>query len=189
MINLDFLQGRYKNLIFAIVLAVIFLLDFVVLLKPQIGISGKLGAKVSALKKDLKSAKKDIASQKEFSNKLNQLKEKAKVIGSTVTPEEELPSVLEGISRRANQDQVKITQIKPLKEEKTALLKAGSGIYYQIPILIDAQCGYHALGKFLYDLESEAAFLKVIGLEVKTNPADIARHLIRLTVQTFILGK
>jgi len=68
-----------------------------------------------------------------------------KDFSATVTPEEELPSTLEQISRMANKTFVKITQIKPVREDKLPVLKTESGIYYKIPILIDAQCNYHDL--------------------------------------------
>lgn len=190
MINLGQLQEKQKKLIIAMAMIFVFVFDFGFLLRPQVIILGRLGSKISALSKDLKSAKNDIASRKDLENSLALLKTKVKDFGSTVSLEEELPSVMEWISRTANKTFVKITQIKPLKEEKKAILKAeGGGIYYQISILIDAQCGYHSLGKFLNELESSAVIMKVIGLEVTSNPSDSMRHLARLTLQTYVTGK
>ncbi len=189
MASLSEIPEKNKTLIAAIILIFVLILDFVFLMKPQIRILSKLSSKASLLGKDLKNAKKDIASQKEFENQLTVLKASIKNFGSTVIPEEELPSILEKISLTAKQTYVKIIQIKPLKEEKTAILKAEGGVYYRIPILIDIQCGYHVLGKFLNELESSSAFLKIIGLEISANPADSLHHLARLTVQTIVLGK
>ncbi len=186
-LNFDF--EKNKNLIIVSALVVIFIFDVIILMKPQIAILSKLSSKSAALNRDLRDAKKAVASQKDTENKLALLKVKVKEWGSAVTPEEELPSVLEGISRIANQTSTKITQIKPIKEEKAPILKSASGTYYKIPILIEAQCGYHSLGKFLNELENGQVIMKIIALEIVANPADIMHHLVKLTVQTFVIGK
>lgn len=180
---------KHKNLIIAVSLIIILVLDFVFLLGPQIRLLSKLGSKLSVLSRDLKNAKKDISARQEFENKLAILKEKLKEWGSSVKSEEELSLILEGISRTANQTFVKVTQIKPLKEEKQAVFKTDIGTYYQIPILVDAQSVYHAVGKFLNELEEGGVFMKVLGLEITVNPQEAFRHLVRLTIQTVVLGK
>ncbi|MDP2938777.1 MAG: type 4a pilus biogenesis protein PilO [Candidatus Omnitrophota bacterium] len=186
---MNFLLERHKNLIIALFLILLFILDFTLLMGPQIRILRKIGAKVLVLSSDLRKAKKDIASQKEFKDKLTLLKGKIEEIGASVKPEEELPSILDTISRTANRTSVKITQLKPLKEERTVVLKTGKTLFYQIPVLIDVRCGYHELGKFLNELERGDLFLKIIALEVTTNQDDILHHLVRLTIQLFVLGK
>lgn len=189
MIKVDELFEKHKNLAIGLILVFILLIDLFLLLGPQASILVKINHKAGALNRDLKLAKKDIAAQKDFENKLVLLNQKIKEFGATVTPEEELPMVLESISRTANQTFVKITQLKPLKEEKVAVLKSENGTYYKIPILIDTQCGYHSLGKFLNELESGPVLMKIVGLEITSNPANIERHLARLSVQLFVIGK
>lgn len=190
MIDFKELEDKQKKLIISIVLIIVFVLDFAFILKPQIQILGRVSKKASVLKRQFQEAQKDIAQKSDFENKLTLLKSKFKDFGSSIVLEEELPSILEEISRTANQTFVKITQIKPVKDEKKAILKGDSGLtYFQIPILIDAQSGYHSLGKFLNEIDNFPQIMKIVGLEITANPEDSARHLVRLTLETYVLGK
>ena len=167
----------------------ILIFDYVVLLSPQARLFKEIRNKVSQKSKDLKKAKTDIALIGQFQERSEVLQKKMEQLAFRIPQEEEIPLIVENISRIANESFVKITSIKPLKEEKQLFLSSEMGTYYEIPIAIEAKCGYHQLGKFINKLENNQTVMNVAGLEVAPNPQDKFRRFAKLLIKTFILSR
>jgi Tfp pilus assembly protein PilO len=103
-----------------------------------------------------------------------------------VPREEDIPLILQDISTAANEAGVKIFQIKPMKEERESVLKTATGVYYRVPILLEAQAGYHPFGKFLNILENSEIFMSINRLEIIPTAKDYQHHNINLMINAFI---
>lgn len=167
----------------------ILMLDYAFLLRPQILLIKKIGGQVSFLSKELRSAKKDIASIEQFKKRLATLKENIAVVGERIPAEEEIPVALENISQLAKDSYVKIIQIKPSRESEKNVATLSGGKVFELPIFIEARCGFHQLGSFLNKLESDKIFMNIDGFELLPNPEDNLHHIAKLVVEIYILKK
>ena len=101
--------------------------------------------------------------------------------------EDIMNSLLEELSEVAIESGVKILSIKPITMPETAADK--SGIYRQVPISIEAKCGYHDLGLFIQKLESLDRFMKISDIYLESNKSDAIRHNAKLEITTYTLIK
>lgn len=176
-------------LVLWVIIFVILLLDFVILLRPQIMLLKQTNRQVGTLSRDLKTTKKDFASIEQFRKRLASLQEKISVVGERIAQEEEMPVVLENVSKLAKQSNLKIIQLKPSRQEEKIVVTAQAGNIYELPIFIEARCGYHQLGIFINKLENDRIFMSLTGLELVPNVGDSLHHNAKLVVQTYIVKK
>ena len=103
----------------------------------------------------------------------------------TLPAEQEIPSLLETLSRMAKSSNIKISALTPV---------SGSGkggetthTYREIPILISAKSGYHELGQFLSAMENSDRFMKVVDIDIRANNTTPRKHDVELLICTYIL--
>lgn len=168
-------------------------------LRPTFSSFHNLNAQISKLKSELQRAKADIANIENLRKQSNSMKEKMDYVRLKFPKEAEVPSLLETLSTIAKESQVKIVEIKPEKEttlkEATAKSKSklspsaeGLGKFYsEIPILINANCGYHQLGTFINRLENAGRFMKITDIQIEGNASSPKSHDVKLLVSIFVL--
>ena len=98
-------------------------------------------------------------------------------VSQKVRSVQEVPAVLEQISRTASAFSVTIDQIKPLPESQETLIDAPEGKYYALPIVIQARAGYHMFGRFLNSLEGGNLFFSLRDLRMEAGQ-DAAKGLV-----------
>ncbi|HOX54203.1 MAG: type 4a pilus biogenesis protein PilO [Candidatus Omnitrophica bacterium] len=189
-INTDFLKKidlqKHSKLILGVAAALLFLLDFSLIMKPQLKWLKDLNPKINELRTNIEETRRDIALLKQIEEASQGSKRKMSDIEKRVPQEEDIPLVLQDISKAANDSMIKILQIRPMKEEKEVALKTQSGQYYRIPISIEAKGSYHLFGKFLSTLENSEIFMSVNTLEITSSDKDFKNHNINLVINTFI---
>ena len=99
--------------------------------------------------------------------------------------QQEIPSLLENLSKMAKNANITIVSITPVTSNSQK--EAKSQVYEEIPILITAKSGYHELGHFLSNLENGDRFMKIINISVKTNTTAPKKHDVELMVHTYVL--
>lgn len=158
---------------------------------PQINRLTDLLAAAGTAAADLTSAESDIARMGEFKKTIDDYRNKVEIYEKSLPAEEEIPSLLESLSRMAGTSNIQIVGITPVtapaKDKPPPRGKAAA--YKEIPINISAKSGYHDLGRFLSDLESADRFMKVVDIDIKSNRATPAKHDVELVVCTYILLK
>ena len=176
-------------LVIGVIIFFILLLDYLILLRPQLALLKQTSSQAGSLSRNLKATKKDIASIEQFRQRLSTLQEKIAVVGERIAQEEEMPVVLENISKLAKQSNLKIIQLKPFREEEKIVATSQAGNIYELPVLIEARCGYHQLGFFVNKLENGRIFMDLAGMELLPNAEDSLHHHAKLVVNTYILKK
>lgn len=158
-------------------------------MQPQLVRLADVFARMRSTRADLKAAGSDIARIDQFKNNIRAYKEKVDQYEKRLPVETEIPSLLEDLSNMAKSSNIKIVGITPvtkfLGEEKIGK----DQIYREMPISINAKSGYHELGQFLSNLENADRFMKVTGIDIRSNKASPRRHDVELVVSTFILLK
>jgi type IV pilus assembly protein PilO len=189
-LKIDLKRHQPKNIAITLAVAAIALLLYIyIFLGPQIGRFARLLAKTSKLGHELRVARRDVANIDKLSEDIAMFKTKVDLYEKKLPAEQEIPSLLESLTKMARRSNVTILGITPVsvsqREEKEFYGRA----YQEFPIVISAKSGYHELGSFLSDLENADRFMKVADLSIRSNNATPSRHNIELIVATYILLK
>lgn len=184
--KLGSLNEKNRYYVLGGVLLLIFLLDYFIIMMPQIKTLVALNPKIATLSKDLKQARLDIKSINQYQTQVAQLREKMKMVGSSILSREEIPTILENISVLANASKVKINQIMPMKESQQLVLTDNDGTYYSLPILVNARGSYHNIGRFLNRVETNGIAMSVVDFDMTATNDDPYRHALNLTIKTFV---
>ncbi len=172
------------NLLIPILIAVFYLGLF---LSPKIKQFSRLLSEASQLKTKIVNLEKEWAGIDSFNKKIMDWQEKLQDYERKLPSEKELPAILEYLSNSAKELDVKISEIKPVEQSKDKA--AQTAIYYQAPILLLAECGYHELGRFLSKLESADRFMKISEIKIMAMPHQADRHFVRLMIVTYVMKK
>lgn len=181
---------------------VIVLIQFVTV--PSLRKLGELNTETGRLRENLKKSQSLIANKSQMESRLAVLQQKLKDYKTALPPYSDMPNVLQNISNIASGAKVKIIKIEPLKVEQQqagALIpesaavkpqaRADAGrtglLYTEIPIKIEAKGGYHALGKFINDIETSKNVMAIGDLEIEAGSDDIFNHSARLLIIAYVL--
>ena len=177
--------GKTKiNYFILILITIVYLLLFFI---PELKVFFRKFTESSQLKAEIIKTQKDWANIDAVEKKILQLNERIDYYEKRLPDEKEIPSVLEYLSEAAKRMDVRITEIKPVEQDKDEISQFT--LYYKAPILLKAECGYHQLGRFLNRLESAARFMKINDLKIVANPRSSDIHYVQLTVITYVMRK
>ena len=160
------IDEKYRIYIFWGILLLIFLLDFFVLMSPQLDALGKINGKIKILSDDLKKTKEDMQKLDHYKSDVEQLKMKVSESHTRIKSKEEVPLVLERISYFANENSIRIDQIMPDTQNFELVMENNGRRFYSLPITIEAKGGYHHFGKFLNQIERQEIFLTVSSFTI-----------------------
>jgi type IV pilus assembly protein PilO len=183
------LDPKYRYVIFGVILLMVFLLNYLILLRPLIGSLNKMSVKTTELRQNLENVKNDIARIDLNRAQLEKIRSQINEVKIKIRTKQEVPLILEDISRAASQDGVKIDQLMPLKDQQEVLAKSENVKYYSLPVMIQVRSTYHDLGHFLERLEIDKTFYSVANLSITANPKDTTHHIVQLTIKSVISEK
>lgn len=176
-------KNRYYMLLGILVFA--FLLDYLILMRPQIVTLTKIKPEIRILSQDLGKIQGDIKKVASYRDEVNKLQADVAEISQKVKSKEEVSLILEQISRIANQNNIKIDQIMPLVEDQKLLLQDNKKIYHALPILVEARSSYHDLGRFLDNMEEADMFLYLTSFSI-VGTEDLRLHKLKMNLQAIV---
>ena len=189
--RLDFLKKAKKSEIMMLTIIICGLIIggyHFLFLSPVVSRLSFLFRETSRIQNRINKAEISIDSAPRIKKEIKELKAKEVFYSNKLPREEEFPAILEDLSGMAQSSRVKITKILPMKDSRVSSEEdAGSGIYSQKAILINAQCGYHQLGAFIAELEGAERFMEVSDIRIEAGRINPKRHNVQLIVKTFIL--
>jgi Tfp pilus assembly protein PilO len=195
-INLDLitdkikkLDPKYRYVIFGAALLVVFVLNYFILLHPLMGSLHQMSAKTSEIRQNLQGVKSDIARIDQNRAQLDKIRTQINEVKIKIRSKQEVPLILEDISRVANHTGVKIDQLMPMRDQQEVLAKSENTKYYALPIMIQARSAYHDLGRFLAQMEADKIFYSVANLSITANPKETTHHMVQLTIKSVISEK
>jgi len=168
------------------ILLFIFLLDYFVLMQWQLKTLRTLNPKITILANDIKTAKDNIQRIEQYEVDSARLKEQAENLKSGIVLREELPVVLESVSRLAKASGVQIDQVQPVRESQDPVLSNKEGKYYVFSFLVNARGGYHNLGRFIDAIETGQVFLNVTKFEFLGGADNTSAHTAQITIDAII---
>jgi Tfp pilus assembly protein PilO len=187
---LDELQlDNQKLILIFLVSAMVLYVDFSFILKAQFAGLSKNSAEVRKLATDLTTLDKNLKAMEEAKAKqsLSAQMKLSKV--KKIILDSQVSALLEEISKTANANDVKILQIKPIREltasQQDPRFKA-IGKLTPFYISLELSAGYHQFGKFLNDLENGQTFIACQDLTIASEPNLYVKQRINLTLRTYV---
>ncbi|MGA2775871.1 MAG: type 4a pilus biogenesis protein PilO [Candidatus Omnitrophota bacterium] len=176
-------QKKILVVLFCLMLAYV---DVSFVLKPQLTFLNKLSSQIGKYKADLAEFEKGILEMRKI--KSNPALTKVKPQGmKKIIADSEIGNLLQDISDSANKLDVKILQMKPLKESSTAGDKVpGAEKFIPLTIMLDTVCDYHQLGKFINSLEAGDVYIKVAEIKISAQQADYFKQKANLVIKTYV---
>lgn len=171
--------------IFGGILLGVFLLDYFLIMRPQINTLTKLTPEIKEMQGNIERTSTNFLRLDEYKNQIKDMKEKVYALDQGIVPKEGIPLLLEVVSRIALENRIKINQIMPRTDEIEEVLIQGDRRYLSLPILLEAKTGYHALGKFLNDLEASSTYFRPDMFIVSRTQGE-SLNSIRLTLNAII---
>lgn len=194
--NLDLINSKIKKLdpkyryyIFGGALIFVYLLNYLLILGPLLGSLTKMGTKISELQQSMQSVKSDMNRIDQNRAQLEKIRTQINDVKIKIRSNQEVPLILEDISKSANDYGVKIDQLMPHKDQMEVLVKNDKMKYYALPIMIQVRSSYHDLGRFLAQLEADQIFYNISGFSIVTNPKSATFHTVQLTFKSVISEK
>lgn len=179
------IDGNNRYYFLAAVMAVIFLLDYFVLMSPQLASLKKINPEIKAVSDNIKRARDDMDQLSNYKNNLENLSKKFEEANMKVKSRDEIPIILEYIANMAGETGVKIDQIMPDTLDQELLTENAQRKYFDLPIYMEARSGYHNLGRFLHNL-SEGEISLRIGAFTVVSTSDTRYHLVKLTFRATV---
>ncbi len=176
-------KNRHYLLIGALLF--IFLLDYFILMRPQLVTLTKINPEIKLLSQDIEKAREDIGKLGFYQAEVKRLESQLAQTSQKIKSREEVSIILEQVSRLANQNNIRIDQIMPFIEEQKVLLEDKKRTYYALPILVQAKAGYHDFGRFLNQLEKDELFLYVTSFSI-TPGEDVRAHALKINLQAIV---
>ena len=178
-------RDRNKMILAIVVFLAVVYVDYSFILVPQMRKLGEIKPQVSKLKKDIDELNLDSIRMQGQA----QQQKPAEIISKEIISSDQMPLLIEEISRLAVQEEVKISQVEPVRSpsaSKDADLSLDGDSYSVTFIDLDIFAGYHALGRFLAALENHSNFLQIDELNIQRNNDNLFEHDIDLTVKTYV---
>lgn len=181
------IKVRY-GILFGILLAV-FALDYFLIMTPQMRSLKGLGEAAETTSADIERVSNDLQRIQQIKDGLNSSRAELEAMSLKVRSLQEVPAILEEISRTANQFNVKIDQIKPLPGSQETLVSTPEEKYYALPIVIQARSGYHMFGHFLNTLESGRLFFTLTDWHMQAGGQADQGLVVQATLKVILTQK
>jgi Tfp pilus assembly protein PilO len=172
--------------------AVIVLLDAAVILRFQVVSLFKQYSRSKQLKVDILRTREESKNSTSTKDKLTNLNEEFDRFSKRIIVEEEIPRILESISKSADLCGVRILKIRPegavAQKAVSAKGKAGKEPqeYARLKISINLRGGFHQLGRFVALLENSSVFLDLKRLEIQSDEQEYLKQVVTIILEVVI---
>lgn len=178
----QFMESRDQKQRTMIVVALFGMLlaaDYFILVRPVIHVFTKTTPELSAQKAKLKQIREDLGKKEVLESQRKTALEKVDQAEKRFIPQNELPSLLEQLSKLAQNSKVRIMSLKPSDTSDAGME------YLRVPIQISAVGGTHEFGRFLSQLEKGAIFFKVLDVQIIGGMGEDRRHRAEILIETY----
>lgn len=184
------LQLPVRYGIFGACVALIVIIDALTLMSFQAGLVKKSAEEMTKLKADIERVNIDKARLGQMRQGLDNSRQQFDLLSVKVRPVSDMPSILEEISRVASESGIKLEQLTPQKDRQEKLSKDDEPVkYFGLPVLIEARSNYHALGKFLNQLENGNLYFSLTSLSIEADDKVASGLVVRAMLKVILVEK
>jgi Tfp pilus assembly protein PilO len=178
-------DGKNRYYVFVGILFVVFLLDYFLLMRPQLSALEKINPEIKTVSENIAKAKEDIKKLNTYRADLEAASERFTEANVKVKSRDEVSVILEYIAYVASETGVKIDQIMPDMLSQESLTENNQRKYFDVPIYMEARSSYHNFGSFLSRIEQNDISLRVGTFSIVAT-SDTRNHAIKLTFKATI---
>ncbi|NQT46390.1 MAG: type 4a pilus biogenesis protein PilO [Candidatus Omnitrophica bacterium] len=153
------------------------------IIQPLMHQIGELNSELSETKSSVEEAESAITREPLLRKRAGELRTQLKDYSGRFSIEGELPVLLETLSELAIDTKVKIVSIRPKETPDTE----SKEIYREVPIAIEAKCGYHRLAAFINRLENSETIFRIDDLFIAADLDSAREHDIKIVLSSFFL--
>jgi Tfp pilus assembly protein PilO len=176
-------DDKKRMFLFFIIIIFVVYVDLAFVLKKQIGFISSLKEKIKTAQLDLESINAGLSRMRNCSTVDNN-KNASSFTTTELFSEERMPDILELISAAANGANVRINQIRPVKDYKAKIELSNKIKAIPVNITLEAVCGYHELGLFIDEMEGRGIFFLQ---SLKISPTnDYSRQNVSIVIKTYV---
>jgi len=175
-----------KIMLIVIMSAAVFYMDFNFIIKAQLQGLNKSDAEITKLRKDLDNFKKDLKNTQDLRSRQALVSGKPSPKDKKVISENQFAALLQDISKAANDNEVRIFQIRPSREAPGNNQVKSSSSLIPFFIILDLSSGYHNLGKFINELENLQAFVGVKDIKIAVQEDNYLKQRVNLVLYTYV---
>ncbi|MFH0855056.1 MAG: type 4a pilus biogenesis protein PilO [Candidatus Omnitrophota bacterium] len=176
-----------KIILIAVISAIALYMDVNLVLKAQVKGLNKGKEELIRLNNDLDSFKAEINKMRQMESARPSLPQPGLKAKKTV-PENQFPSLLQDIFKAANNNAVRILQIRPYRQAPSVGKDNKAKPQDKLtPVLIalELSCGYHNLGKFINGLENLEYFVNVQEIKIEPQGDNYLNQKVSLLLTTY----
>ncbi|MCU0652595.1 MAG: type 4a pilus biogenesis protein PilO [Candidatus Omnitrophica bacterium] len=180
-----------KLILIAIVAVFILYADYAFVLQPQLKNINDTGVKISKKKIDIDTLLKDLVKLQEAKRKAGETESSVLSKSKRILSDEDIPLLLNEISAIANICQIKIMQIKPVKEavkevKPVKVRPTKTRNFTAELITLELTGEYHNFGKFINILEGNEVFLAVDDFKISPISGNYLQQNIKMVLKTYV---
>lgn len=193
LFDLKIIQQKKKIIIVVIASLAAIYIDFSLILKSQLKSLKSVSSGVRQMRLDFVQYKKDSSALQNLLATLKSLQERRAAGEVKIISDSDIPDLLDDISQKANSYNIKIMQIKPIrldaeKDKIQVTVSGGDPQFYAMPLTLQLRCGYHNLGEFLGDLESNP-LIEAASLKIRYDDSSPRYHNVDLKLKAYVTKK
>jgi len=160
------IDPKYHRYLFGGVLLVVAVVNYCIFIGPSFSELSKISPIISEKSQQLKLEQIEIKKKAYYNDEIAAYKEKIQGLHHKVKTRDDMPMILENISRVAGKHDLKIDGIMPNIENQEELLENNNVVYFSLPIVMEAHCSYHNFGEFLNEIETDYSYLSVGKIDI-----------------------
>ena len=141
---------------------------------PQRRTLAKTRSQIQKLRLDIAGVRKRLDRLPQMEEQVGRWSNKQELTASAMSPEEQVPDLLDKIVQAARTAHVRLQTAKPAVDFREAA--PGLSGFLELPVVVEASAGYHEIGLFFDALERSESLIRVQGLEIRSDPTDLWHH-------------
>lgn len=167
--------------------AVVMLLDVGLVLRWQVVALGRAFGEGKKLMSDIAATRDASKTSGVNKTRLEDLRREKDNFGKMVVGSQDLPAVLEAISKSAEISGVRILRIQPTSEAKasTASSVLPENLRKQ-KISISARSSFHQLGRFVALTEGATAFMDIKSIEIQGDEQEYSKQVVTIVLEVLM---
>lgn len=186
---LDSLELDNKKLILIFLFsAVILYIDFSFILKAQLAGLSKSSIEITRRKSDIAVLESDLKNMQDLKAKQALPAQKGASKAKRFITESQVATLLQDISKLANNNDIRILQVKPSRDQKASTeskLNLGPN-FSTLYISLDLLGSYHQLGKFINDLENNQVLMIVQEIKIDSQKDNYVKQAASIILKTYV---
>ena len=177
---------KYPLAVLCLATVVIFLWDYVLLLRWQLQTRDSLNVAMNLRRSDLKSFDHFARTKEAKEKEIEQLKKDVDGFDQRIWQKQDLPLLLKDLDQLAADQGIVVEQMKLDAASEKELLRRDQKRYFKIPIELSARGGFANLLSWLSEMEKKFGLLSVEELSVRADSEDPLHHSVYLLLQVTV---